>query len=276
MGPSPSFYPDLKILPITDIRLQEYVQKRRAGTLAEIMKKEGILRHPPIVTQSLSGMYIQLDGANRITAISVLGYSHCLVQEIDYSDPHQVHLTSWSHLTVVSKEQFLHVLRGMSCVTVREHKTFSHRLLLRPDTLCVAVFAGDGAVEVRCKTSFADFVSEMGKIVAIYEDKPVERVFSESPWTPESISVRFKRHPELNVFIAFPTFSPQQVMTLVDRGALLPAGLTRHVVYRRKLNVNMPLEYLAIPSVIEANKKLQKFLQKRSIRLYEEPVMYFE
>jgi len=276
MAATSSFFPDLQILPIANIRLQEYVQKNRARKLASVMKKEGVLRHPPIVTQSVNGTFLHLDGANRITAVSMLGYTNCLVQEVDYSDPQQVHLTSWSHLTSFPKEQFLANLTRAKCIAVREHKAFDHRSLLRPDTLCVAMFAGDGVFEVRCKTNFADFVSEMGKVVDLYEDKPVERVFSESPWTQESIRVRFNRHPELNLFLAFPTFSPQQVMTLADRGALMPAGLTRHVVYRRKLNVNMPLSFLASSTVVEANRKLQKFLQKRTVRLYEEPVIYFE
>ena len=199
-----------------------------------------------------------------------------MAQEVDYSDPSQVHLTSWSHLTSFSKEQFLTNLKRVSCIGLREHNVFNHRLLFRPDLLCIAVFAGEGVFEVRCKTNFIDFVREMGKIVDFYEDKPVERVFSESPWTDMSIRVRFERHPEFNLFLAFPTFSPQQIMTLSDRGVLLPAGLTRHVVYRRKLNVNMPLEYLATPSLKDANKKLQKLLHKRHVRLYEEPVIYFE
>lgn len=275
MSPS-SFYPDLQIVPLTQIKLQEYVQKNRARGLATLMKKEGMLRHPPLVTKSFNGSYLHLDGANRITAVSLLGYTSCLVQEVDYSDAHQVRLTSWSHLTTLDKQQFLTAIRKYPHITVKEHAVFDHRLLLRPDILCVAVFARDGVYEIRCKTTFTDFVGEMGEIVDLYEDHQVERVFSESPWTPASIHVRFDRHPEHNLFMAFPTFSPAQVMTLVDRGVLMPAGLTRHVVYRRKLNVNLPLSYLAIESVEEANKKLQKFLQKRVVRLYEEPIIYFE
>lgn len=271
-----SFYPDLRIVPLAHIKLQEYVQKQRARGLAALMKKEGMLRHPPIVTKSFNGSYLHLDGANRITAVSILGYHSCLVQEVDYSDPKQVRLTSWSHLTTLDKEQFLTAIRMYPHITVKEHAVFDHRLLLRPDILCIAVFARDGVYEVRCKTAFTDFVKEMGDIVDLYEDSRVERVFSDSPWTTKSIHVRFDRFPEHNVFMAFPTFSPAQVMTLVDRGVLMPAGLTRHVVYRRKLNVNLPLSYLSDPSIEEVNRKLQKFLQKRIVRLYEEPIIYFE
>ena len=271
-----SFYPDLQIVPIASIVLQEYVQKSRAQKLAAIIKKEGVLRHPPIVTASFNGSYLHLDGANRITAASLLGYSSCLVQVVDYSDAHQVHLTSWSHVATMDKNQFLRAVKQLSCVMIQEKKAFDHRSPTLPNMLAVAVFCDGSAYELRCKTNFADYVKEIGQIVDLYADAQVERVFSESPWTPASIRVRFDRFPEHNIFLAFPTFSPQQVMTLVDRGVLMPAGLTRHVVYRRKLNINVPLSYLGIASMEEANAKLQKFLQKRIVRLYEEPIIYFE
>lgn len=271
-----SFYPDLQIVSLASLKLQEYVQKQRARGLAQLMKKEGVLRHPPIATKSFNGSYLHLDGANRITAVGMLGYHNCLVQEVDYSDPKQVRLTSWSHLTTVDKKNFLDSIGRYPNVLVQEQTNFDHRMLLRPDILCVAVFADGGVYQVRCKTAFTDYVGEMGDIVDLYEDSRVERVFSDSPWTTKSIHIRFDRFPEHNVFMAFPTFSPAQVMTLVDRGVLLPAGLTRHVVYRRKLNVNLPLSYLSDPSIEEANRKLQKFLQKRIVRLYEEPIIYFE
>jgi len=123
-------------------------------------------------------------------------------------------------------------------------------------TICVLAFADGSVVEVSTKKSFTELITRMGSIVDLYADTRVERVFSGSPWTTESIRVRFERFPEHNLFVAFPTFSPQQVITLVDRGVLMPAGITRHVVYRRKLNVNLPLEYLKIIPIEQANDKL--------------------
>ena len=66
---TPVFYSDLKIVPVADIKLQEFVQKGRMRTLAEAIKKEGILKNPPIVTNFFNDTYLHLDGANRITAV---------------------------------------------------------------------------------------------------------------------------------------------------------------------------------------------------------------
>ncbi len=270
------FFPDLKIVPVDHIKLQEYVQKGRMRTLAQEIKKEGMLRNPPIVTNFFNSTYMHLDGANRITAVSLLKYPNCLVHVVDYSDQAQVHLSSWSHITKVKKEQFLSSIRKLSDIEVVEAKAFHHRTLFHPYLVCAFVFADGPTYEVLFKGAFVDLVKRMGEIVDLYADTHVERVFSGSPWTAESIRLRFDRYAQNNIFVAFPTFSPQQVITLVDRGILMPAGVTRHIVYRRKLNVNLPLEYLKIAPLEKANEKLQQFLQKRTVRLYEEPIIYFE
>ncbi len=272
----PVFYPDLKIVPIESIKLQEYVQKGRMKKLATEIKKEGILRNPPIVTKFFNGTYLHLDGANRITAIDLLQYKYCLIQVVDYSDPSQVRLMSWSHLVHVDESTFLKSVEALGDITVRELTTYSNRYLLRANVLCVIVFRSGKIYEFSSKLSYTEVVAKMGKFVDLYTDAEVERVFSASPWNNESIKLRFERYTDKNMFVAFPNFSPQQVITLVDRGVLMPAGVTRHVVYRRKLNVNMPLDFLNSSSEERANSKLQAFLQKRSVRLYEEPIIYFE
>lgn len=269
------FYPDLQIVPISHIKLQEYVQKGRMGNLAKAIKEEGILRNPPIVTNFFNSTYLHLDGANRITAIALLKYPHCLVQVVDYSNPTHVHLSTWSHVTNIDKEHFLSSVTKLPEVTIKESSGFHHKSLLKPYVVCLVMFIDGSVYEVTTKTSFTNLIKRMGDVVSLYNDSQVERVFSGSPWTADSIKERFARYPENNVFLAFPTFSPQQVMTLVDRGVLMPAGITRHVVYRRKLNVNLPLTCLSLP-IEKANSDLQKFLQHRTVRLYEEPVIYFE
>jgi hypothetical protein len=270
------FYPDLKIVPIANIKLQEYVQKGRMNKLVSEIQEKGVLKNPPIVANFFNGTYLHLDGANRITALSILKYPNSLVQVVDYSDPSHVQLGSWSHLVAVDKDAFLSKVRKLKDVSVNEVKSFDHRVLFRLYATCIFVFSDGSVFEVSVKEEFAQLVGRLEEIVNLYDDKVVERVFSSSPWTDESIRVRFDRYSENTMFVAFPQFSPQQVISLVDRGVLMPPGITRHVVYRRKLNVNLPLEYLHIAPVEKANEKLQEFLQHRVVRLYEEPIIYFE
>lgn len=272
----PVFYPDLRIVPIAHIHLQEKIQKSRMRTLANSIERQGMLRNPPVVANFFNDTYLHLDGANRITAVSLLKYPNCLVQVIDYSDPTHVHLSSWSHLTKVNKNEFVTSIQKMTDLEITKVDHFNHQMLLQPHVLAVVQFVSGDVWEVTAKTSFTQLVKRLGDVVDLYAESPVERVFSGSPWTSESIHVRFERYPENNMFIAFPNFSPEQIIALVDRGVLMPAGVTRHIVYRRKLNIDLPLEYLKIEPIEKANEKLQKFLQHKTVRLYEEPIIYFE
>jgi len=141
------FYPDLKIVPISDITLQEYVQKARMQKLADAIQSEGLLKNPPIVTNFGNGKYLHLDGANRITAVEILHYPNCLVQIVDYSDPSHVHLSSWSHLIKVDKEKFLEKISSFSGVTITTNKSFHPNALLQPQISCVVVFS-DGSAHI--------------------------------------------------------------------------------------------------------------------------------
>jgi hypothetical protein len=270
------FYPDLKIVPLSKITLQEHVKENRMHKLVDSIQKEGVLRNPPIVTNFSQGTYLHLDGANRITAMSLLQYPNCLVQVVDYSDPTHIHLSSWSHLIHVDKKNFLAQVGKLPEVSVKESSTFDPHTLLLPKIACVVVFRDSGSYEITFDARFHEIVNGLNDIVNLYIENPVERVYSGSPWNAESIQNRFERYPENNALVIFPTYSPQQIVGLVDKGVLLPAGVTRHVVYRRKLNVNLPLDFLKITDMEEANRKLQEFLQHRTVRLYEEPIIYFE
>ena len=140
--------------------------------------------------------------------------------------------------------------------------------------IAVVVFADKSVYLLEREGTLVERIESLNAAVDAYGD--IVRVFSESAWSWVSIKKRFTLNPGTNLFVQFPIFSPSQVMQLVDQKALLPAGVTRHVVYRRKLNVNLPLSFLKIASLDEANEKLQEFLQKKTVRLYEEPIIYFE
>ena len=63
-------FPDLRIVPVSDLLLHEDVDLERVARLLDRLSADGILRNPPIVA-SLDGSdrYLLLDGANRVSAI---------------------------------------------------------------------------------------------------------------------------------------------------------------------------------------------------------------
>jgi hypothetical protein len=62
------------------------------------------------------------------------------------------------------------------------------------------------------------------------------------------------------------------------RGALIPAGITRHVIMGgRALRVNVPLEMLrGSESLEEARQALKRHLASLQPRLYREPTILYD
>jgi hypothetical protein len=87
----------------------------------------------------------------------------------------------------------------------------------------------------------------------------------------------FQEHPGTNMMLVFPTFTRHQVIRAVEKGGLFPAGLTRHIIRRRCLNVNLNLKILANKnSLNKQNSLLERELAQRPYRIFEEHVIYFE
>lgn len=81
--------PDLRILPLKLLVEHEFSDKQRTMPLANRLEAEGVLKNPPIVTPIGDGdqRFVVLDGANRTTALSSLGYPHVLAQVVRYQEP---------------------------------------------------------------------------------------------------------------------------------------------------------------------------------------------
>ncbi|HEY5573914.1 MAG TPA: hypothetical protein VIK64_12915, partial [Anaerolineales bacterium] len=88
-------------------------------------------------------------------------------------------------------------------------------------------------------------------------------------------------YPNLTGLVVMPNFRIEEVLYLVGKGTLLPAGSTRFTISPRALRVNYPLEELAAEkSLEEKDNRLQEWLQKKlknkSVRYYEEPTYIFD
>ena len=90
-----TWIPDLRILPIDLLVEHEFNDAQRTEPLARRLETEGVLKNPPVVTPMGDGdsRYVVLDGANRVTALHILGYTHILVQVVR-SEEHTSELQS--------------------------------------------------------------------------------------------------------------------------------------------------------------------------------------
>jgi hypothetical protein len=285
--------PELKIVPVKDIIIHEHFDKTRSPRLAKIIEEAGVLQDPPVVARLRGGKYVHLDGANRITIFreeDLLNCRHILVQIVDYFDPERIKLSSWCHLTQLSKDAFLSRLRrkGIEPLPMDCHAA---RALISPEEggLCCLFFRDGVVFGVRGESDFESRLRLMNEVVRTYE-KRIERDHLEPEkreWKRQ-VNGLFEKHEDCNILIAFPRFTPEQVVQIATKLAAgenrenavkMPPGVTRHVVLEgRVLRINFPLSVLKAEGMsLEAkNELLKEFLRKKKPRCYEEPTFMYD
>lgn len=285
--------PELKIVPVKDIIIHEHFDKTRSPRLAKIIEEAGVLQDPPIVARLGEGKYVHLDGANRITVFreeDLLNCQHILVQIVDYFDPESVKLSSWCHVTQQDKDSFLSRLKSKGIEPLPMDCDAARALISDGKDVLCCLFVRDGDVfGIKGGSDFESRVKLMNEVVRTYEGR-IERDHleaEESDWKRQ-INGLFEKHDDCNIIVAFPKFTPQQVMQIAAKLATdangenlvkMPPGVTRHIVLEgRALRINFPLSVLRAEDIsLEAkNELLKEFLRKKKPRRYEEPTFMYD
>lgn len=270
----------LKIIPIENILPHEQYDESRCVPLMEKISQDRMFTNPIIVAHLWGDQYVQLDGMNRFSAMKTLRYKSILCQIIDYNDQESVELSSWSHLFKGDIKGFLAYLTASKEINIRTGRidNVGHRYIKEEGSgrLCT-VCANDGSVYlVNSNGVLADKLGYLNFLVKYYEKKIVRDMMPERT-SKSDIDALFSTHPNANILIVFPTFTRHQILEMVKKSLLFPAGITRHLIKRRCLNVNVPLSaFEASMSIENQNRELEDILVRKKFRLYEEPTVYFE
>jgi len=282
--------PELRIVPVKDIIIHEHFDKTRSPKLARMIEEAGVLQDPPVVARLGGGKYVHLDGANRITIFQeedLLNCQHILVQIVDYFDPESVKLSSWCHLTQQDKDSFLSRLKskGLEPLPMDCHAA---RTLISEgqEVLCCLFFRDEDVFGIKGGSDFESRVKLMNEVVRVYEGR-IERdcLEPENGEWKKKIASLFEKHQDCNTIVAFPEFTPQQVVQIANKLATgenaikIPPGITRHIVLEgRALRINFPLSVLKAEDIsLEAkNELLKEFLRKKKPRRYEEPTFMYD
>ena len=285
--------PELKIVPVKNIIIHEHFDKTRSPRLAKIIEEAGVLQDPPIVARLGEGKYVHLDGANRITVFreeDLLNCQHILVQIVDYFDPESVKLSTWCHLTQQNKDSFLSRLRSKGLESLPTDCDAARDLVSKEKgILCCLFFRNGDVFGVKSRGDLESRVRLMNEVVSTYEGR-IERDNLEpekGDWKRQ-INGLFEKHEDCNIIVAFPKFTPEQVVQIAARLATgqnrenavkIPTGITRHVVVEgRALRINFPLSVLkaAGMSLETKNEVLKDLLRKKKPRRYEEPTFMYD
>ena len=280
--PTPFHLPDLRFVPVDAVFPHEWHDPQRSRPLIERLRVSGTLSNPPIVTQSgdghrVEGRFVVLDGANRATAAREAGWPHIVVQVVRYETP-GVQLHTWYHaLTGEATAVIDRDLPGVPGLEMRaETPLHARAMLARREALACVMLGNEARVLVGGRT-LRERNALLNAIVRTYQDRvPYVRVAT------DSLAQARLEHPEISALVVFPRYDPSEVIELAGSGEHLPAGITRHLIQWRALRLNIPIELCEDPVRTLEQKNawlrdwVERRLQDRRVRFYEEPTVLFD
>jgi hypothetical protein len=231
----------LEIIPIKNILIHEEFDPTRSSNLIKKLKKSNLLTEPIIVASLGNNQYLQLDGMNRLNCFKQLGLKNILAQIVDYNNQEEIELSSWIHLFNARKVDFFqHIKRDKNLIIKKANIDQIGPLYIKENDfgrLVTIVDKKEGSFLVMTAGNFVDKIKRMSYIVSFYENR-INRSILPFHITSRNIRLFFYEHPHLNFYenpntnlmVVFPNFTPQQIIEIVKAGALVPAGVTRHLV----------------------------------------------
>src|SRR5512143_3821169 len=269
--------PDLRIVPLANLLLHEQHDSGRSAPLITRLKAEGVLKNPPVVAPIGDERYVVLDGANRVTALLELGLPHIAVQSVDYEDPELV-LDTWYHLVSnFPRNEFNRSLGLLPGVKVAVSELMHARAeLARRAALAYFSLPNNGVFTISTEGDLHQRTQVLNDIVDIY--KTQGRIHRANT---DHLEQLLPYYDEVTALVVFPRYQPAEIMELARVGARLPAGITRHIIPRRALRINMPLSLLSdARSLDEKNEWLQDWLKLKiagkEARFYQESTFLFD
>jgi hypothetical protein len=275
--PKETEIPNLRIVPAESIILHEEVDRRRVTPLVEKLSRDGILKNPPIVAPLADNRrYVVLDGANRTTALWEMKMPHHLVQVVRYDE---VELDTWGHLIVggLTEQEFesRRLERGLELTYTDleiAHRQLQARqvsaILSSPaGEICTLGHGGDLQVEA----------ADLRTLVSIYSGlSTIHRV------NAPNLAELLPYYDDVVAMIHFPCYNPADILALANDGDKLPTGITRHIISRRALRVNLPISLLRDDECTTVQKNewlavwIKEKLARRQIRYYQESTFLFD
>jgi hypothetical protein len=269
--------PDLRIVPVANLLLHEQHDGGRSAPLITRLKSEGVLKNPPIVAPIDEQRYVVLDGANRVTAALELGLPHIAVQAVDYEDPELV-LDTWYHLVShFPRDEFIRSLGLLPGVKVEVSELMHARAeLARRAALAYFSLPNNGVFTISAEGNLHQRTKLLNNIVDIYKTSgKIHRA------NTDHLDQLLPYYDEVTALVVFPRYQPAEIMELARVGARLPAGITRHIIPRRALRINVSLSLLSDDrSLDEKNAWLQDWLKTKiagkEARFYQESTFLFD
>ncbi len=265
--------PELHIVGLDEVVLHEDPDMERVARLVDRFSADGVLKNPPVVGRSKGHRRIVLDGANRVTALRKLGYSHVLVQELDLFDP-GLRLGTWHHaIERLGVQDLLDHAASIPGISIEDSEGGAeegtpplarvHLPTRRFVSLCGAENLDERVFQLHSLTKVYHRFAHFDRVSYTNLDDLV------------------RNYRNFTALLTFQPFSLEDLQELTHWDKRVPSGVTRVLLPKRALRFNIQLEMLrAGLSVEEKEDWLQQtILEKvgdKSIRFYREPTFFFD
>lgn len=265
--------PDLHIVGLDEVVLHEDPDMERVARLVDRFSADGILKNPPVVGRSKGHRRIVLDGANRVTALRKLGYTHVLVQELGLFDP-GLKLGTWHHaIERLEAQDLLDHAAAIAGVSIEESEGGAED---GTPPLARVHLPNRQVVSLRGAEDLDERVFQLHSLTKAYHRFAH---FDRVSYT--SLDDLVRNYRNFTALLTFHPFSLDDLQELTHWDKRVPSGVTRVLLPKRALRFNIQLEMLrAGLSVEEKEDWLQQtILEKvadKSIRFYREPTFFFD
>ena len=268
--------PVLRVLEISRVLQHEDPDPGRVRRLVRALRRDGVLRNPPIVTPIAGGdLVVVLDGANRVSALREMGVADVAAQVVDY-EASEISVSTWRHYVLEPGESLRKRIAahlGIGIVPAAGPDE-AERRLGRGEGIA-GLFDGDGTAIVGPGMDPVENAGLLGRLVGLYVGP--SRVYRTDDWDVDRLPPEFGR----GTVVIFPPFGKRAVLTFATGGARLPAGITRHLIPGRALRLNVPLAWLHSPEAIAIKQsRLDQTVEERwrahGVRHYAEATYLFD
>jgi len=230
--------------------------------------------NPPIVApiDDAGERFVVLDGANRTSAFTELGYPHILVQVVQYGSE-MVQLETWHHVVCQwSIADFLTHLDSLD--DIEQHESGS----LEAFGLASIQFRDERMISISTRSrEIVERNQRLVEFVRLYQKRAVLQ--RTALIEPDGV---WESHPDGIALVVFPRYRPADVIAAAREQAFIPPGITRHIVQGRALRINYPLEILrdTVTPLEDKNHQLQQWneakIRERQMRYYAEATYLYD
>jgi L-serine kinase (ADP) len=238
---------------IAELRPHEETVQEDLEGIVKALEHDPVLRHP-VIADSSTGLV--LDGTHRLAALKLLGCLTVPAALIDYQNP-LVRVDRWFRtIKLLNPSDFMKRLDRLSPIPVLEvegEKSLLERscyATLRDSQQCLAFRSIDSAPLDLCRHAFAlEQIARDKHAKIVYTDKNDAK--DVSPTSTLMSTIRLEK---------------REIVESCIKQELFPPKSTRHLIPSRPLGTSVPLRWLKMANIEEAETEFEKHLTRMRVR----------